>query len=369
MVQNFSRLITSLPATVPFVAPDALERRSGRTIRLRLGANESVFGISPLARRAMTQAIDRISWYADPESYDLRQRLAQLHGVAMENLVVGSGIDDLLGLAVRTFLDSGSPAVTSLGAYPTFNYHVAGYGGVLHRVPYRDDWNDLEALADTACQVGARAVYLANPDNPTGTWHTGRDILQFLESVPADCFVLLDEAYVEFAPQNDVIEVAAIDPRLIRLRTFSKAYGMAGARIGYGVAAPEIIAAFDKVRMHFGVNMFAQTGAVASLNDPEFLADVVDAVAQGRDDYHRLGHELGLPTLRSAANFVVMDTGSADNARFLLDALFQRGVFIRVPGAPPLDRFIRVTVGTSAERASFATTMRDLVNSAHYRTR
>lgn len=360
MARTFSRLVTSLPTTVPFVAPDALERRSGRAIRLRLGANESAFGISPLARRAMTQATDRISWYADPESYNLRQRLAQVHALAMENLVVGSGIDDLLGLVVRTFLDPGSPAVTSLGAYPTFNYHVAGYGGALHRVLYRHDRNDLDALADTACRVGARLIYLANPDNPTGTWHTGQRILQFLESVPDDCFVLLDEAYVEFAPQEDVIAVASIYPRLIRLRTFSKAHGMAGARIGYGIAAPETIAAFDKVRMHFGVNMFAQTGALASLDDPEFLAGVVDAVAEGRDDYHRLGRELGLPTLPSAANFVVMDTGSAENARFLLNALLQQGVFIRVPGAPTLDRFIRVTVGTPTERTGFAAVMRDL---------
>ncbi len=335
MAQTFSRLVTSLPATVPFVAPDALERRSRRTIRLRLGANESVFGISPLARRAMTQAIDRIAWYADPESYNLRRRLAQFHALTMENFVVGSGIDDLLGLVVRTFLDPGSLAVTSLGAYPTFNYHVAGYGGVLHRVPYRDNRNDLEALAATARCLGARLIYLANPDNPTGTWHTGPRISRFLESVPDDCFVLLDEAYVEFAPPEDVIAVGSIDPRLIRLRTFSKAHGMAGARIGYGIAAPETIAAFDKVRVHFGVNMFAQSGALASLDDPEFLAGVVDAVAKGRDDYHRLGRELGFATLPSAANFVAMDTGSAENARFLLDTLFQRAVFIRVPGAPP----------------------------------
>jgi histidinol-phosphate aminotransferase len=349
-----------MPATVPFVAPDALERRAGRSIRLRLGANESVFGVSPKARQAMIDTIDRIAWYADPESFLLRERLAGLLGVRMQNLVVGSGIDDLLGLVVRAFLDPGAPAVTSLGAYPTFNYHVIGYGGALHRVPYRNDCNDLESLTETARRLRARLIYLANPDNPTGTWHTAARIREFLDHTPENCVVLLDEAYMEFAPPADVLPIDADNPRAIRLRTFSKAHGMAGARIGYAVTAPETIAAFDKVRVQFGVNMFAQAGALASLDDPEFIATVVSGVAEGREDYYQLARDLNLPALPSAANFVAMDTGTAENAQFLLKTLFDCGVFIRIPGAPPLDRCIRVTVGSPVERTEFAAVMRSL---------
>jgi histidinol-phosphate aminotransferase len=359
---RFTALVESLPATIPFVAPDALERSSGRPIRLRLGANESAFGVSPLARRAMLEAIERIAWYADPENFYLRRKLAEVYRVQMENLVVGSGIDDLLGLVVRTFVDPGSPVVTSLGSYPTFNYHVAGYGGVLHRVPYRNDHNDLEALAEAARKLNARLVYLANPDNPTGTWHGARRLCELLERLPDDCLVVLDEAYVEFAPPEDLLAIDAKDSRLIRLRTFSKAHGMAGVRIGYGIAAAETISAFDKVRLHFGVNMFAQVGARASLDDPQFIAGVVGAVDEGREDYYRLAGELGLPFIHSATNFVCFDMGSQAAAHSLVNTLFDRGVFIRMPGAPPLDRLIRVTVASALERAEFGRVMHELAN-------
>src|SRR5215467_14513200 len=166
-VPTYSRIVAALPGSLPFVAPEAIERQRGRRFELRLGANESTFGPSPNAVEAMRAAAARINYYADPESHELRAALAAHHGVPMESLVIGSAIDDLLALAVRAFLDPGVTAVTSLGAYPTFNYHVSGFGGVLERVPYRDDRNDLDALAEAARRTAARLVFLANPDNPT----------------------------------------------------------------------------------------------------------------------------------------------------------------------------------------------------------
>ncbi len=359
-----TRLVAELPATVPFVAPEALERASGRRIILRLGANESNFGPSPKAREAMRSAVDTVYNYGDPESYELRAALARHHGVAPENIVVGSGIDDLLGLVVRTFLDHGETAVTSLGAYPTFNYHVTGFGATLERIPYRDDRNalvnDLDALAAAAQRVSARLIYLANPDNPTGSWHTARDLAAFLEALPEGSLLLLDEAYIDFAPAEALPPMDAGDPRVIRLRTFSKAHGMAGARIGYAVATPETIAAFDKVRLHFGVNSLAQAGALASIADGDYLASVVEAVAQGRRDYEILAHALGLAPLPSATNFVSIDLGGSARAKALVAALAARDVFIRMPGAPPLDRCVRVTVGTPSERALFAQILREV---------
>lgn len=349
-----TRLVRDLPATVPFVGPEALERRRGRPFTLRLGANESNFGPSPRAKEAMRAATERVAWYGDPEGYDLRLALARAHGVGVENVVVGAGIDDLLGLVVRTFLDRDDVAVTSLGAYPTFNYHVSGYGARLERVPYRDDRNDLEALAVTAARSRAHLVYLSNPDNPTGTWRTAADLRLFAERLPGDCLFVLDEAYADFAPDDAVPPVDASDPRVLRLRTFSKAHGMAGARIGYAVAASETIAAFDRVRLHFGVSSLAQAGATASLADRDYLRDVVAAVAAGRSDYEELARGLGLPTLPSATNFVSIDMGGPAGARAALDALAERGVFVRMPGAAALDRCIRVTVGTPPERAAFA---------------
>lgn len=350
-------LIASLPETVPFVAPDALQRRTGRPLRLRLGANESNFGTSPRALAAMHAAATQSAWYGDPESHDLRARLATLHGVTMNNLVVGSGIDDLLALVVRCFVAPGEPVVMSLGGYPTFAYHVAGHGGVLHRVPYRDDRNDLQGLADAASRSGARVVYLANPDNPSGSWRSGEELRAFLDSLPPGCLLILDEAYIEFAPPGTAATVEANDPRVIRMRTFSKLYGMAGSRIGYALADEATIATFDKVRLHFGVNLVAQAGALAALDDAEFSSRVIAEVEAGRRDYAALGETLGMPTLPSATNFVAFDVGGADRARALVALLLQNDVFIRMPTAAPLDRCVRVTVGKSDERAALASTM------------
>jgi histidinol-phosphate aminotransferase len=355
-----TRLVAEIPATTPFVGPEALERRYGRPFAVRLGANESSFGPSPRALEAMREAAARVSYYGDPENYDLRTALAAHHGVGIEHIIVGSGADDLLGLTVRAFLDRGEIAVMSLGGYPTFAYHVTGYGGVLERIPYRDDRNDLDALADTARHVGARMVYLANPDNPSGTWHTATDVLAFRERLPDDCLLLLDEAYADFAPPDALPPLDTDDPRMLRVRTFSKAHGMAGARIGYAIASAETIRTFDKIRLHFGVNSIAQAGALASLGDPEFVRSVVVAVAEGRRDYEALAHELDLPSLPSATNFVCIDVGGVERAQALVAALAERGVFIRMPGAPPLNRCIRVTVGTPTERTAFATIFRNL---------
>lgn len=356
----FTRLVAELPATVPFVAPEALERQSGRPIQLRLGANESNFGPSPKASAAMRDAVEQISWYGDPESYDLREALARHHGIRIDQVVIGSGIDDLFGLVVRAFLEPGQQVVTSLGAYPTFNYIVSSYGGVLSRVPYRNDRNDLQALAETAVGVGAHMVYVANPDNPSGTWQTADDLHAFLESLPSDCLLLLDEAYCHFAPAQAIPAIDANDPRVIRLRTFSKAYGMAGARIGYAITDVDTISAFERIRLHFGVNRVAQAGALAALADDDYLQEVIAAVDQGRREYAELARSLGLSSIPSATNFVSIDVGGPENARALMAALGERDVFVRMAGAPPLNRCIRVTVGLAEQRAAFANVLREV---------
>lgn len=357
----FTQLVRSLPATVPFVGPEALERRQGRVFQVRIGANESAFGISPLAREAMQQAIEQVSWYNDPENHELREALAQHHGIPMANVAVGAGIDDLLGLLVRACVAPGETVVTSYGAYPTFNYHVDGYGGKLHFVPYQNDHNDLQGLSEAVAATGARLVFLANPDNPTGSWHSAQDIQTFVDGLTGGCLLILDEAYSEFAPSEAIPRFDPDDTRLIRMRTFSKAHGMAGARVGYAIAAREVVTTFDKVRLHFGVNRIAQAGALASLKDQAFIQRVVQAVIEGRQDYDALAREVGLSTLPSGTNFVSFDAGDAKRAQNILDTLIERGVFVRKSGVPPLDRCVRVTVGTPAERQAFAEILREVV--------
>ena len=341
---RFAPLPAGLPATVPFVGPETLERRRGAPFAARLGANESAFGPSPLAARAMREAVGQVWRYGDSTNHDLTHALAAHHRVAPENVMVGEGIDGLLGNLVRLIVAPGDAVVTSDGAYPTFNYHVAGFGGVLHKVPYRDDAEDPEALLEAAHAIGARLVYLANPDNPMGSWHDAPAITALLDRLPGDCLLVLDQAYAEFAPASAIPDIAADDPRVIRMRTFSKAYGLAGARIGYALGAPDLIAGFDRIRNHFGVNRIAQAGALAALADQGRLAHVVAEVAAARDRIAAIGAANGLTALPSATNFVALDTHrDGAHARALIAALADQGVFARMPGVSPLDRCIRIS--------------------------
>ncbi len=356
---RFTPLVDGLPAEIPFTAPERLERDHGRPVELRLGANESAFGVARGVREAMTSAVDRIAWYGDPESLELRDEIARRHDVTPENVSVGAGIDDLLGLAVRVLLEPDDVGIGPLGGYPMFPFHVAGYGGRVETVPYRDDRCDLPGLAAAARRHGARLVYLANPDNPSGSVVSAAEVAAFSDELPEGAVLLLDQAYAELS--SAAAETPPIDDRrVICLRTFSKAFGLAGARIGYALASPVIVGAFDKVRAHFAVNRVAQAGALASLRDRDFLERVRVENAAGLADYAALGAELGAPILPSATNFALFDFGTAERAEAVLAALDERMVFVRKPQVPNLDRCIRVSVGAPEERRHFGKILRDL---------
>ncbi len=346
--------VAALPLVRPFIAPEELGRLAGHSSLLRLGANESAFGPPPRALAAMRDALPRSAWYGDPESTDLRLALAARHRCSAENVVVGAGIDDLLGMAVGGYLAPGEVAVSVLGTYPTFAYHVHARGGRVATIAYDNDGGiSLRALFACAVAQCARIVYLANPDNPSGSFLARAALERALEALPADTLFILDEAYGDFVAASQLLP-DAIDPRIVRTRTFSKAYGMAGARIGYAIADREVCATFNKIRIQYNVNRAAQIGALAALDDEAFVASVVAEIGDGRADYAELGARLGLPTLPSSANFVNFDMGTRERAEATLAALMRGGVFVRKPGAPPLDRCIRVTVGTAQERVAFA---------------
>lgn len=359
----FTTLVQGLPASVPFTGPETLERQRGEPFLARLGANESAFGISELARQALHDHIGTsgCSWYGDPENHDLRSLLAERHGVGMNNICVDAGIDALLGLSVRMLLEPGASVVTSMGAYPTFNYHVSGFGGQLHTVPYRDYHEDPQALLDQAARCKARLVYLSNPDNPMGTCLSSDIVQDMIDNLPEHCLLLLDEAYVEFMHEQTAAPLDMDHPRLIRFRTFSKAYGLAGMRIGYALANSDIISGFDRVRNHFAVNRLAQIAALASLQDTRMLPRVRKQVSEGRQRIHQLADDLQLRALPSSTNFVALDMGTSDKADQLLQQLDDERIFLRKPRNAPLDRFLRIGVGTEQEHARLALSLTKLL--------
>jgi histidinol-phosphate aminotransferase len=345
----------ALPATVPFVGPEAQERQRGAPFCARLGANESGFGPSPRAVQAIRDTAPEAWMYGDPEAHTLRAALAAHHGVTPANIMAGEGIDGLLGTLVRLYVAEGDRVVTSAGAYPTFNYHVLGNGGQIHTVPYAGDAEDIEALVAKAAQTGAKLLYLANPDNPMGSWLPAARIVAALDALPETCLLVLDEAYADTAPADAIPPLDMDDTRLIRMRTFSKAHGLAGMRVGYALGAASVVGQFDKMRNHFGLGRVAQAAALAALQDQDYLVATIARIAAARDRIGAIARANGLTPLPSATNFVTIDCG-ADGAfaRRVLAELLARGIFVRMPFVAPQDRCVRVSTGPDAMLDAFA---------------
>ena len=366
---KFNALLNDLPATVPFVGPETQERQRGAEFAARLGANENIFGASPKAIAAMQDVMIEIWKYGDPTSFDLRNALAENLGLASENIVIGEGIDGLLGYLARMMVAQGDPVVTSDGAYPTFNYHVTGYGGVLHKVPYRDDYEDLEELAACVHETGARLLYLANPDNPMGTVHEAEAIKAFISRLPKTCLLALDEAYIEFAPEGIAPNSQKLFDNVLRFRTFSKGYGMAGARVGYAFGPTSLIAQFEKIRNHFGINRVAQIGAIAALSDQDWVAHLRHQVSKARERIYDIASQNGLKVIPSATNFVAIDCGQDGVfAKAVLAHLIQEGIFARMPLVSPQDRCIRVSAGKEADLDFLAELLPKALKAAHLKT-
>lgn len=352
---RLTALIESLPSFVPFVGPEAQERARNRPFRARLGANESAFGPSPKAIAVMEAAAAENWLYSDPESHELRAALTHLHGVSIDNIVIGEGIDGLLGLTVKLVVEPGDVVVTSDGAYPTFNFHVAGGAGRLVRVPYSNDCENLDGLLDAAIREDARLIYVANPDNPMGTFRPASAIKQLVDRLPDGMLLCLDEAYGDTAPTGELLPMQPLHPQVVRFRTFSKAYGLAGARIGYCVGEAGLISNFEKIRNHYGINRVGQLGALAALADQAYLADAVAKIAGARERIAEIATANGLTPIPSAANFVTIDCGSDGVfAKRVMDELIARDVFVRMPSVAPLNRCIRVSCGREDDLAVFA---------------
>jgi histidinol-phosphate aminotransferase len=350
---------------VPFVGPEAQERARGRPFAARLGANESVFGPSPKAIAAMQAAAAQNWMYSDPESYELRSAIARLHGVGIENVVIGEGIDGLLGLTVKLAAEPGSAIVTSDGTYPTFNFHVAAGGGRLVRVPYRNDRQDLEALLSAAQREDARILYIAMPDNPMGSVAPAAELKRLIGLIPEGLLLCLDEAYCDTAPPEHVLPIDVTNAQVLRLRTFSKAYGLAGARIGYALGDAALIRQFEKIRNHYGINRVGQIGALAAIEDQAYLADAVRQITRARERIGKIAIDNGLGPLPSGANFVTIDCGGDGVfAKRVLDGLLARDVFVRMPSVAPLNRCIRVSCGRDDDLAVFAAALPEALGEA-----
>ncbi|TDR56700.1 histidinol-phosphate aminotransferase [Halomonas ventosae] len=332
----------------PFPGIRVLERRLGREIPHRLGSNEGLDMPHRALRAHFGDAmVEHAYCYGDSEALGVRQRLAEQQGIPLEALLVDAGADSLIALALRTVAEPGTAVVATAGTYPTFGYFARGQGCRLVEVPYEEAPGrlapDLEALADTARREEARLVYLANPDNPSGHLHDDAAVRRLREALPDDCWLLLDEAYHDFREDAESPFAREVLPGVIRLRTLSKAHGMAGLRIGYAIAEPETLAMMMKVRIHYAVSTLTLAAAEVVLDHPDETREHIAAVLNRRERLAAHFRALGAEVLPSATNFIGIRLPSAKLAERVNRELLEAGRLIARPAHPDLGHVLRIT--------------------------
>ncbi len=317
---------------------------------VKLASNENPLGMSPKARQAVEAALAGVERY--PDQFELIAKLAARCGVDQNQVVLGNGSNDVLDLVARAFLAQGRSAVFAQHAFAVYPLATLSIGGELICVPAKDFGHDLDAML-AAIRPDTRVVWIANPNNPTGNFLPYPEVRAFLEKVPADVVVVLDEAYNEYIPPEARVDTAAWVaefPNLVVCRTFSKIYGLAGLRIGYGVTSAAVADLMNRVRQPFNVNNLALAGAFAALDDDEFLQASYELNRRGMAQIVAALEKLGLAYIPSYGNFVTFKAGDAAAVN---QRLLQQGVIVRPIGGYGMPEWLRVTIGSEAENARF----------------
>ncbi|BDI31154.1 histidinol-phosphate aminotransferase [Capsulimonas corticalis] len=332
---------------------DEVKRELGLTDVVKLASNENPLGPSPLAAEAIAACAHGVSIYPDGNAPALRAAVSELVSMPPNTLVFGNGSDEILHLLTMTFLQPGEETVQADPSFAMYEIYAAQANAKIHRVPLTHYTHNLEAMAD-AITPGTRLLFIANPNNPTGTLVTQAEVDRFMERVPPHVLVVFDEAYDEYvshADKPDMRPYVRDDRNVIILRTFSKAYGLAGLRVGYGIAPPRIAELLNRVRSPFNVNLIGQAAAAAGVVDQEHIRRAVALNYEGRDYYYREFQRLGLEFIPSEANFVCVDVKR--DSKEVFEALQRLGVIVRAGAGLGLPTHIRVTVGTMAQNERF----------------
>jgi histidinol-phosphate aminotransferase len=319
---------------------------------IKVASNENPFGPSPLALAAMQKAISGVNLYPDGNAFYLKQKLAAKLGVEPGYLILGNGSNEIIEFAAHALLEDGGDAgrnvVVSQYCFAIYPIVAKMLGAEIVIVPAKQYGHDLPAML-RAITPRTRIVFVANPNNPTGTLAPREDVIQFVNDVPDDVLLVMDEAYIEFL--NDPVDLVSLvrlgaRKNLILMRTFSKIYGLAGLRIGYGIGSPELISAFEKIRQPFNINSVAQAAALAAMDDDEHVRKTRANNFAGLDFLERALREMRVEFVPSHANFILAHVG--DGAK-VFDAMQRQGVIVRPMGGYQLPEWVRISVGTAAE--------------------
>ena len=321
---------------------------------IKLASNENPLGTSPLALEAMEKALNEVMRYPDGNGFELKNALSEKYVVNSDQIILGNGSNDVLELAARVFLKPGTSAVFSQHAFAVYPLVTKATGATGIVVPAKNYGHDIDAMLD-AITPDTRIVFIANPNNPTGTFLPAPDVLKFLEHVPRDVLVILDEAYNEYLPDTsrvDTIKWLDIFPNLLITRTFSKIYGMAGIRIGFGLGHAQLSGLMNRIRQPFNVNSIGLAGALAAINDTEFVKRSYALNQAGMLQITTGLRQLGFTYIPSYGNYLSFRVENGKTAA-VYQYLLQRGVIVRPIGIYEMPEFLRVTVGLESENNKF----------------
>ncbi len=349
--------IKTLTPYVPGKPIDELERELGITGSIKLASNENPLGPSPKAIAAIKRTLEGLNRYPDGSGFHLCQALAKKYGVEPGRIILGNGSNELIELLVRTFVQAGDEVISAAPSFVVYPMITQAAGGANVVVPCRDYRHDLDAMAERITQH-TKIVFIANPNNPTGTMNTKDEMERFMSRVPDHVIVAVDEAYCEYvthAEYPDSLDILKEGGNVVVLRTFSKIYGLAGLRIGYAITTTEIAELLNKVRQPFNTNALAQIGAVAALADRKHVEKSIANNNEGRQFLHQSFGRLGISYIPTETNFIFFET--ALDGRELYTALLKQGVIIRPMGGKKL----RVTIGLPEENKRFVDELEKIV--------
>jgi histidinol-phosphate aminotransferase len=315
---------------------------------IKVASNENPFGPSPLAVAAMQQALSGVNLYPDGNAFYLKQKLAAKLGVETANLILGNGSNEIIEFVAHALLAPGDDAVVSQFCFAIYPIVAKMFGTNVVTVPAKNHGHDLSAML-RAITPRTKIIFVANPNNPTGTLVPREEVVQFVNEVPDDVLLVMDEAYIEFLDDAvDLVPLIRLGARknLILMRTFSKIYGLAGLRIGYGIANAELASALEKIRQPFNINLLAQTAALAALDDGEHVRKTRQNNSGGLQFFEKAFRELKLEFVPSFANFILVRVGEGQK---VFDAMQRQGVIVRPMGGYQLPEWIRISIGTPQE--------------------
>ena len=315
---------------------------------IKLASNENPLGPSPAALAAMERALQTLHLYPDGNAFYLKRRLAEKLGLATENLILGNGSNEIIEFVGHAMLAPGTEVIVSQYCFAVYPIVTKLFGATLVSVPARDYGHDLPPML-RAVTPSTRVMFVANPNNPTGTLAGAEEILRLIDEVPPHVLLVMDEAYIEFLEKPcDLLPLIRQrrKPNLLLMRTFSKIYGLAGLRLGYGIGHPELVAALEKVRQPFNINALVQAGALAALDDEEHITRTRQNNAQGLRFFEQAFRELNLPFVPSSANFILVRVGDGQRVFAELQRL---GVITRPMAGYQLPEWIRISIGTPQE--------------------